>query len=181
MSRRTITLGAQEVFSAGLAKADAVLLALLATTVAVGQYGAAYRLMESTLFVPVALTSAFAVALLVYRMPVKLAVISTVYGAAYGLFPIAWIGLNSGVSRKRPDRTPFAAMNHPAFGPPTPRLASTEGVPKDPYCASTSPLGRVRPRPERVVALTTRLVLSPYSAFGVPVTISIFWIALTGT
>src|SRR5205823_12919373 len=30
-------------------------------------------------------------AIVVYRMPLKLAVISTVYGAAYGLFPIAWI------------------------------------------------------------------------------------------
>src|SRR3954468_8401527 len=38
-----------------------------------------------------ALVSAFAVAILVYRMPLKLAVISTTYGAAYGLFPIAWI------------------------------------------------------------------------------------------
>jgi lactate permease len=38
-----------------------------------------------------ALASAFAVALAVYHMPVKLAVISTAYGAAYGLFPIAWI------------------------------------------------------------------------------------------
>src|SRR5438876_2031154 len=38
-----------------------------------------------------ALISAFVVALAVYRMPLKLAVISTVYGAAYGLFPIAWI------------------------------------------------------------------------------------------
>ena len=38
-----------------------------------------------------ALTSAFVVALAVYRMPLQLAVISTVYGAAYGLFPIAWI------------------------------------------------------------------------------------------
>src|SRR5947208_10627548 len=38
-----------------------------------------------------ALTSAFVVALAVYGMPVRLAVISTIYGAAYGLFPIAWI------------------------------------------------------------------------------------------
>ena len=38
-----------------------------------------------------ALTSALVVALGVYHMPVKLAVISTLYGAAYGLFPIAWI------------------------------------------------------------------------------------------
>src|SRR4051812_5190666 len=38
-----------------------------------------------------ALVSAFVVALGVYGMPVRLAVVSTIYGAAYGLFPIAWI------------------------------------------------------------------------------------------
>jgi lactate permease len=38
-----------------------------------------------------ALVSAFVVALAVYGMPLRLAIISTVYGAAYGLFPIAWI------------------------------------------------------------------------------------------
>ena len=39
----------------------------------------------------VALGSALVVALAVYGMPVRLAVISTIYGAAFGLFPIAWI------------------------------------------------------------------------------------------
>jgi len=38
-----------------------------------------------------ALASAFVVAILVYRMPLQLVVASTVFGAAYGLFPIAWI------------------------------------------------------------------------------------------
>ena len=38
-----------------------------------------------------ALGSAFLVSALAYGMPVKLALLSTVYGAAYGLFPIAWI------------------------------------------------------------------------------------------
>jgi len=38
-----------------------------------------------------ALASALAVSLIVYGMPAKLALISTAYGAAYGLFPIAWI------------------------------------------------------------------------------------------
>jgi lactate permease len=38
-----------------------------------------------------ALASAFVLSLFVYRMPVSLAVISTIYGAAYGLFPIAWV------------------------------------------------------------------------------------------
>jgi lactate permease len=38
-----------------------------------------------------ALASALAVALTVYGMPLKLAVMSTLFGAAYGLFPIAWV------------------------------------------------------------------------------------------
>src|SRR5678809_1186833 len=38
-----------------------------------------------------ALVSALLVALAVYGMPAKLALISVVYGAAFGLFPIAWI------------------------------------------------------------------------------------------
>src|SRR5438874_4983268 len=42
-----------------------------------------------------ALGSAMVVALAAYGMPVQLAVISTLYGAAYGLFPIAWIVFSS--------------------------------------------------------------------------------------
>src|SRR5216684_1813112 len=42
-----------------------------------------------------ALGSALVVALAVYGMPVQLALISTLYGAAYGLFPIAWIVFSS--------------------------------------------------------------------------------------
>jgi lactate permease len=38
-----------------------------------------------------ALGSALLVAILAYGMPAQLALISTVFGAAYGLFPIAWI------------------------------------------------------------------------------------------
>jgi lactate permease len=38
-----------------------------------------------------ALISAMIVAVAAYGMPVDLAVISTIYGAAYGVFPIAWI------------------------------------------------------------------------------------------
>src|SRR5947208_9692978 len=38
-----------------------------------------------------ALGVAFVLALVAYRMPVKLAVVSTLDGAAYGIFPIAWI------------------------------------------------------------------------------------------
>ena len=42
-----------------------------------------------------ALASALVVALLAYGMPVQMALISTVYGAAFGLFPIAWIVFSS--------------------------------------------------------------------------------------
>ena len=42
-----------------------------------------------------ALASALLVALVVYRMPIDLALISTIYGAAYGIFPIAWIVFSS--------------------------------------------------------------------------------------
>lgn len=38
-----------------------------------------------------ALVSALLIALAVYGMPVQLAVVSTLYGAAYGMFPIAWV------------------------------------------------------------------------------------------
>src|SRR5215211_3461771 len=38
-----------------------------------------------------ALASALLVALGVYGMPLQLALLSTMYGAAYGIFPIAWI------------------------------------------------------------------------------------------
>jgi lactate permease len=42
----------------------------------------------------IGLGAALAVALLAYQMPVKAAVASSVYGAAFGLFPIGWIILN---------------------------------------------------------------------------------------
>ncbi len=42
-----------------------------------------------------ALASAFVLSLLVYGMPAKLAILSTLYGAAYGLFPIAWVVFSS--------------------------------------------------------------------------------------
>jgi lactate permease len=38
-----------------------------------------------------ALASALIVSLVVYQMPVGLALVSTIYGAAFGIFPIAWI------------------------------------------------------------------------------------------
>src|SRR5437868_562964 len=42
-----------------------------------------------------ALASAFVISLGVYGMPVQLAVMATAFGAAFGLFPIAWIVFSS--------------------------------------------------------------------------------------
>ena len=42
-----------------------------------------------------ALVSALLVALVAYGMPVNLAIVSAVFGAAYGIFPIAWIVFSS--------------------------------------------------------------------------------------
>ena len=42
-----------------------------------------------------ALASALVIALVAYGMPAQLAVLSTAYGAAYGLFPIAWVVFSS--------------------------------------------------------------------------------------
>ena len=50
----------QDIFGTLLFRLDAVLLAALATDAAVGLYGAAYRLLESTLFIAWALNGAFA-------------------------------------------------------------------------------------------------------------------------
>ncbi len=57
---RTFGFAAQEVFATGIARADTILLSLMGTTAAVGIYGAGYRLLESSLFIPLALTTAFA-------------------------------------------------------------------------------------------------------------------------
>ena len=42
-----------------------------------------------------ALGSALVISLAVYGMPAQLAVVSALYGAAYGLFPIAWVVFTS--------------------------------------------------------------------------------------
>jgi O-antigen/teichoic acid export membrane protein len=56
----SLPFGLQDVFSVILFKLDAVILSLMATSAAVGIYGGAYRLLESSLFITYALTGAFA-------------------------------------------------------------------------------------------------------------------------
>ena len=50
----------QDLFSIGIARVDAVMLAALAGKAVVGIYGAAYRMLEATLFISSALAGAFA-------------------------------------------------------------------------------------------------------------------------
>ncbi len=56
----SLPFGLQDVFSVMLFKLDTVILSLMATAAAVGRYGGAYRLLESSLFITYALTGAFA-------------------------------------------------------------------------------------------------------------------------
>jgi O-antigen/teichoic acid export membrane protein len=58
--RQSLPFAVQDVFTMMLFRIDAVILAAIGTAVAVGRYGAAYRLFESTLFISFSLAGAFA-------------------------------------------------------------------------------------------------------------------------
>lgn len=60
IARASRGYGLQDILGVMLAKVDVVLLSLLATSTAVGLYGAAYRLLESTSFIAIAVVGAFA-------------------------------------------------------------------------------------------------------------------------
>jgi O-antigen/teichoic acid export membrane protein len=60
LASRSLPFGVQDVFGVLLARLDAVMLSILATEAAVGRYGAAYRLMESTFIITSAIVGAFA-------------------------------------------------------------------------------------------------------------------------
>ena len=56
---RSRPFAGQELLSIGLSRVDVLLLSAIATDTVVGYYGAAYRLLEATLFIPTALQGAF--------------------------------------------------------------------------------------------------------------------------
>lgn len=60
LRRASLPYATQDLFAVGIARADAIILAALATKAIVGLYGAAYRLLEATLFISSALVGAFA-------------------------------------------------------------------------------------------------------------------------
>lgn len=60
LTSRSFPFAAQDASGALLARLDTVILSLLATQAAVGRYGAAYRLLESTFFLSLSINGAFA-------------------------------------------------------------------------------------------------------------------------
>ena len=60
MAAASVPFATQDTFSAMLGRIDALLLAVIATQAAVGRYGAAYRLFESSLLITYAIGGAFA-------------------------------------------------------------------------------------------------------------------------
>ncbi len=59
LTAASIPFAAQDTFSILLARMDTLILAVIATQAAVGRYGAAYRLFESTFFITYALAGSF--------------------------------------------------------------------------------------------------------------------------
>ncbi len=59
LRRESLPFATQDLFSVGIARIDTMLLAALAAKAVIGLYGAAYRLLEATLFVSSALAGAF--------------------------------------------------------------------------------------------------------------------------
>ena len=80
---------------------------------------------------------------------------------------------------KRPLSTAFTTMKFPNLAVPIPNAILPDHVPKEPQDVSTLPNG-FDPRPDRTVAFTIRLDLSPNSALGDPVISSMDCSALAG-
>ena len=59
LTAMSLPFGLQDLFSVMLFRLDTVILSLMATQAAVGRYGAAYRLLEASLFITYALMGAF--------------------------------------------------------------------------------------------------------------------------
>src|SRR5262249_25984760 len=78
IASRSLPFAAQDLLNALLSMLDTLILSLLATQAAVGRYGAAYRLFESTTFISYALLGAFA-AMYTYLGPDSKPSLNTIY------------------------------------------------------------------------------------------------------
>jgi O-antigen/teichoic acid export membrane protein len=76
---KSLPFAIQVIFMVMLFRLDAVILAQLSTDRAVGDYGAAYRMFEATLFIPYAIASSFA-AMYAYLTPTSSPTIGWVFG-----------------------------------------------------------------------------------------------------
>jgi O-antigen/teichoic acid export membrane protein len=76
---KSLPFAIQVIFMVMLFRLDAVILAQLSTDRAVGDYGAAYRMFEATLFIPYAIASSFA-AMYSYLTPTSSPTIGFVFG-----------------------------------------------------------------------------------------------------
>jgi O-antigen/teichoic acid export membrane protein len=88
----SLPFAVQDVFGVLLFKLDAVILSLMGTTVAVGRYGAAYRLFEATFFIHVSLGGAFA-AMYTYLGPCTVPSIGAVFQRSMSFALIALVPL----------------------------------------------------------------------------------------
>jgi O-antigen/teichoic acid export membrane protein len=78
LASRSLPFFVQDLFATLLSTLDTFILSVLATQTAVGRYGAAYRLFESTYFIPGALLGAFS-AMYTYLRPDSIPSLSSVY------------------------------------------------------------------------------------------------------
>ena len=98
ITRRSFPFAAQDVFTVLLFRLDTVLLSLIATEAAVGRYGAAYRLLDATLFISWSLNGAFA-AMYVYLGRDTEPTLGGVYGRSlkFGLILLVPIAVTLGI------------------------------------------------------------------------------------
>jgi O-antigen/teichoic acid export membrane protein len=88
LTRASFPFGVQDVFSVMLFRLDAILISLLATQVAVGRYGAAYRMFEASLFIAYGVAGSFA-AMYTYLGPDTQPTIQTAFARSLKLALVA--------------------------------------------------------------------------------------------
>ncbi|MHB8695746.1 MAG: MATE family efflux transporter, partial [Solirubrobacteraceae bacterium] len=86
----SLPFAVQDIFGVLLFKLDAVILSLMGTTAAVGRYGAAYRLFESTFVIHISLAGAFA-AMYTYLGPRTSPSVGSVFQSSLSLALIALV------------------------------------------------------------------------------------------
>jgi O-antigen/teichoic acid export membrane protein len=115
---RSLPFTAQDIFGLVIARVDVLLLSALATDAVVGLYGAAYRLLDSTAFIAVALSGAFA-AMYTYLGPDTTPTVGAVFQRSVKLALVALvpIAVTFGVLAEPVSRAFFGAELEEAADP----------------------------------------------------------------